>query len=135
MHAKKGRGRPPKSSLEKVQKRASLVKPKERKKKTYNPRNFRLYISRILRQVHQNTTIGKKAMNIMNDFMVDIFERLAGEASNVFKIQKRNKNQRTLMSRDIQAAVRFSLSGELAKHAISEGTKAIQKYFDKKNDA
>ena len=34
----------------------------------------------------------------------------------------------TLTSREIQTAVRLALPGELAKHAVSEGTKAITKY-------
>lgn len=33
-----------------------------------------------------------------------------------------------ISSRDIQSAVRMSLPGELAKHAVSEGTKAVTKY-------
>lgn len=34
----------------------------------------------------------------------------------------------TLSSRSIQSAVRLSLPGELAKHAVSEGTKAVTKF-------
>ena len=34
----------------------------------------------------------------------------------------------TLTSREIQTAVRLLLPGELAKHAVSEGTKAVTKY-------
>jgi histone H2B len=34
----------------------------------------------------------------------------------------------TLSSREIQTAVRLILPGELAKHAVSEGTKAVTKY-------
>ena len=34
----------------------------------------------------------------------------------------------TLTSREIQTAVRLVLPGELAKHAVSEGTKAVTKY-------
>jgi histone H2B len=36
--------------------------------------------------------------------------------------------QGTLASREIQTAVRLILPGELAKHAVSEGTKAVTKY-------
>ena len=38
----------------------------------------------------------------------------------------------TISSREIQTAVRLILPGELAKHAISEGTKSVTKvgYFD-----
>ena len=34
----------------------------------------------------------------------------------------------TISSREIQTAVRLLLPGELAKHAVSEGTKAVTKY-------
>ncbi|CAB1420982.1 unnamed protein product [Pleuronectes platessa] len=34
----------------------------------------------------------------------------------------------TITSREIQTAVRLLLPGELAKHAVSEGTKAVTKY-------
>ena len=34
----------------------------------------------------------------------------------------------TITSREIQTAVRLVLPGELAKHAVSEGTKAVTKF-------
>ena len=34
----------------------------------------------------------------------------------------------TITSREIQTAVRLMLPGELAKHAVSEGTKAVTKF-------
>uniref|UniRef100_A0A8C0W9K2 Histone H2B n=1 Tax=Castor canadensis TaxID=51338 RepID=A0A8C0W9K2_CASCN len=37
-----------------------------------------------------------------------------------------------LTSREIQTAVRLLLPGELAKHAVSEGTKAVTKYTSSK---
>ncbi|KAJ8409432.1 hypothetical protein AAFF_G00228330 [Aldrovandia affinis] len=38
----------------------------------------------------------------------------------------------TIPSREIQTAVRLLLPGELAKHAVSEGTKAVTKYTSSK---
>jgi Core histone H2A/H2B/H3/H4 len=55
----------------------------------------------------------------MNSFINDIFERIATEAG---KLATYNKKA-TLSSREIQTAVRLMLPGELAKHAVSEGTK------------
>ena len=63
-------------------------------------------------------------MSIMNSFMHDIFEKIAGEAA---KLVRYNKKQ-TLSSREVQAAVRLYLPGELSKHAVSEGTKAVTKF-------
>ncbi|MDO9036716.1 MAG: hypothetical protein Q7U59_00020, partial [Lutibacter sp.] len=54
----------------------------------------------------------------------DIFERIAGEAGRLVRYSSRS----TLSSREIQTAIRLLLPGELAKHAVSEGTKAVTKY-------
>ena len=45
----------------------------------------------------------------------------------VAQLSKFKKGQ-TLSSKDIQAAVKLLLPGELAKHATSEGTKALAKF-------
>ncbi|ORZ40170.1 histone-fold-containing protein [Catenaria anguillulae PL171] len=63
-------------------------------------------------------------MSIMNSFVMDIFERVADEASKLSTYSKRS----TISSREIQTAVRLLLPGELAKHAVSEGTKAVTKF-------
>ena len=85
---------------------------------------YSVYIYRVLKQVHPETGISKRSMTIMNSFIHDIFEKIAGEAG---KLVRYNKKQ-TLSSREIQTAVRLYLPGELAKHAVSEGTKAVTKY-------
>ncbi|GBP92397.1 Histone H2B [Eumeta japonica] len=59
----------------------------------------------------------------MNSFVNDIFERIAAEASRLAHYNKRS----TITSREVQTSVRL-LPGELAKHAVSEGTKAVTKY-------
>ncbi|KAJ8563498.1 hypothetical protein K7X08_031950 [Anisodus acutangulus] len=65
-----------------------------------------------------------KAMGIMNSFINDIFEKLAQESSRLARYNKKP----TITSREIQTAVRLVLPGELAKHAVSEGTKAVTKF-------
>lgn len=57
-------------------------------------------------------------------FLSDIFERVATEASKLAAYNKKS----TISSREIQTSVRLILPGELAKHAVSEGTKAVTKY-------
>ena len=86
------------------------------------------YIYRVLKQVHPDVGISTKAMSIMNSFVNDIFERIASEAS---RLSLQNK-KKTISSREIQTAVRLLLPGELAKHAVSEGTKAVTKYTSSK---
>ncbi|XP_029800812.1 histone H2B-like [Suricata suricatta] len=65
---------------------------------------------------------------LIHSFVNDIFERIAGEASRLAHYNKRS----TITSREIQTAVRLLLPGELAKHAVSEGTKAVTKYTSSK---
>ncbi|KAL1270449.1 hypothetical protein QQF64_029465 [Cirrhinus molitorella] len=55
-------------------------------------------------------------------------QRIGGEASRLAHYNKRS----TITSREIQTAVRLLLPGELAKHAVSEGTKAVTKYTSSK---
>ena len=57
-------------------------------------------------------------------FISDIFERVTTEASKLAAYNKKS----TISSREIQTSVRLILPGELAKHAVSEGTKAVTKY-------
>ena len=86
------------------------------------------YIYRVLKQVHPDVGISSKGMSIMNSFVNDIFDRIANEASRL-SIQNKRK---TISSREIQTSVRLLLPGELAKHAVSEGTKAVTKYTSSK---
>lgn len=108
----------------KVAKKAvpSGVEKTSRKKK--RSESYSVYIYKVLKQVHPNTGISSKAMSIMNSFVSDLFERLASEASKLSNYS----NTKTLTSREIQTAVRLILPGELSKHAVSEGTKAVTKY-------
>ena len=87
-----------------------------------------MYIYKVLKQVHPDTGVSSKAMSIMNSFVNDVFERIANEASKLAKYNKKS----TISSREIQTAVRLLLPGELAKHAVSEGTKAVTKYTSTK---
>jgi len=86
--------------------------------------DYTKYIKKVLQQVHPEIGISKKGMSIMNSFINDIFERIATEAG---KLATYNKKA-TLSSREIQTAVRLMLPGELSKHAVSEGTKAVTKF-------
>jgi len=110
-----------------VTKRATTAGDKS-KKKMKKKQTYRVFIYRVLKQVHPDSGISSKAMGIMNSFVNDIFERVASEASRLTKYAKKS----TIGSHEIQTAVRLILPGELAKHAISEGTKAVSKYTGSK---
>ncbi|WVF72349.1 histone H2B [Kwoniella sp. CBS 6097] len=104
--------------------------PKDGSKKRSKKRveSYSSYIYKVLKQVHPDTGISNKAMAILNSFVSDIFERIASEASKLASYNHRS----TISSREIQTAVRLILPGELSKHAISEGTKAVTKYSSSK---
>ena len=108
-------------SKKKGRKPASSSAPKRRRK---SKESYGIYIYKVLKQVHPDVGVSSKAMSIMNSFVHDIFERIAGEASRLAHQNKRH----TISSREIQTSVRLLLPGELAKHAVSEGTKAVTKY-------
>lgn len=90
--------------------------------------SYGIYIYKVLKQVHPDVGISSKAMSIMNSFVNDLFGRLASEASKLCQ----NNKKKTLSSREIQTSVRLQLPGELAKHGVSEGTKAVTKYTSSK---
>uniref|UniRef100_A0AAZ1Y060 Histone H2A n=1 Tax=Oreochromis aureus TaxID=47969 RepID=A0AAZ1Y060_OREAU len=102
-----------------------------KKKRKTRKESYAIYVYKVLKQVHPDTGISSKAMSIMNSFVNDIFERIAAEASRLAHYNKRS----TITSREIQTAVRLLLPGELAKHAVSEGTKAVTKLLRKGNYA
>lgn len=64
-------------------------------------------------QVHPSLAISSKAMSITNSVVSDTLERLASEAA--------------------QPLGHHRLPAELAKHAVSEGTKALTKYTSSKH--
>merc|ERR1719231_1776929 len=97
----------------------STKKGGEKRRKRKRIETFSSYIYKVLKQVHPDTGISRRAMSIMNSFVNDTFDRLASEAIRLARYNKK----KTLSSREIQTAVRLMLPGELAKHAVSEGTK------------
>ena len=111
----------PSKKSAKAPKKAAGAKGKRSKKRS---ESYGIYIYKVLKQVHPDTGISKRAMSIMNSFINDVFERIALEAGRLARYNKKS----TLSSREVQTAVRLMLPGELAKHAVSEGTKAVTKF-------
>ena len=76
-----------------AQKKPSGAKKVGRKSKS---ETYKIYIYKVLKQVHPDTGISSKAMSIMNSFINDIFEKIATEAA---KLARYNKKP-TVTSRD-----------------------------------
>ncbi|CAM8879124.1 unnamed protein product [Rhodiola kirilowii] len=75
---------------------ASTDKKKKRTKKSVE--TYKIYIFKVLKQVHPDIGISSKAMGIMNSFINDIFEKLAQESSRLARYNKKP----TITSREIR---------------------------------
>jgi len=95
-----------------------------KQKKSPLDKKWTCYIYKVLKQVHPDTGISNRAMSVMNCFVRDSLERIIHEAV----VLSEFLHKKTISSREIQTAVRLVLPGELAKHAVSEGTKAVTKF-------
>jgi len=97
---------------------------KKKARKSAKMESYATYIYKVLKQVHNDRGISKRGMAVMNSFVQDIFERIVTEAGHLARVNHKS----TVGTREIQTAVRLILPGELAKHAVSEGTKAVTKF-------
>lgn len=86
--------------------------------------NFETYIYRVLKQVHPDFKISKESKEFVNDIIL----RFLNDFVPLSITMVEHNRQKTLSSRDIQSAVRVLFVGQLAKHAVSEGTKAVVKF-------
>lgn len=100
----------------------------KKKRKTQRKESYKVFIYKVLKSVHPDAGISSKAMIVMDNFVNDMFEKLASESFKLVKVSKR----KTLSSRDIQSATNLMLPGELARHAVSEGIKAVTKFTNSK---
>ena len=95
--------------------------------------NYNVYIKRVLADV--SVALGKKKRMSKNAlYQINQLVNLLGKAIvekahflNSKELQARSK--KTISSREIQSAVRLIFPSELAKHAVSVGTKAVTKFF------
>jgi len=107
---------------------------------TVNEKSFATYIYKVLKQVHPDTGISKKAMAIMNSYVHDIANRIQavrffpplaavarplirwrdGECLQEAAALAEMLAKKSLTSREIQTAVRLILPGELAKVGTSQ---------------
>jgi histone H2B len=118
-----GKASRPSKTTKAVSKKPSRKGPAGSRKRQARRReeSYKRYIFKVLKQVHPDTGISSKAMAILNSMMYDMFEKIVEQAALLTRVAKRS----TLTSREIQTAVRLVLPGELAKHAVAEGTKAV----------
>jgi histone H3/H4 len=90
--------------------------------------SFRVAIRRTLRQVHPDGRITTPAINELNLMIHYLAKQIVDHANRLVL----NKHQQTMQSADIMSAIQLVLPGELAKHAMSDLSKAVAKYSSSK---
>jgi len=82
----------------------------------------------VLKEVHPNMSISKRAKDIARSFINDMFERSINEMNNLARHS--NKKSSTVTSRDTETAYNLILQkdSDLAKFAAQEGKEAVNKY-------
>ena len=100
------------------------AKPVTRKYSKKYKESYNIYIYKVLKQVHPQVGVSKRAMSVLNSFVADVFGRICDEASKLVKYNKKS----TLGAREVATATALVLPGELAKHARAEGTKSVNKF-------
>ena len=86
--------------------------------------SFSFYIFKVLKMIHPDIGINKMALTMMDSFITDAFEKIAMRSSS---LAKRNR-RKMLSSREVQIAVKSFFPGQLAKHAVAGGTKAVIRF-------
>lgn len=97
---------------------------KSGKRKFRRKQTYATYIYKVLKQVHPDTGLSKKAMSTANSIINDLHVRIIEEAVHICTAN-RNKG---ISVRHIVSAVKILFPDELASHAKSEGVKAVTKY-------
>ncbi|CAN0898975.1 Histone H2B.2 [Linum grandiflorum] len=105
-------------------KEKKVIRKRKRRLVEGGGEGYRRYVYKVMKQVHPDLRISGVAMSIINSLMKDMFERIADEAATL----SRYTNRITMSSKEIQDAVRLVLPGELGKHAVAEGSKAVANY-------
>jgi len=113
---------------------------KRRMRKLGQRNSFAYYIHKVLKTVHPGSgeeggtrsrcTLSVKGMAVCDSLVTEIYDKLSREAINLTT----KGRKRTLGSMEVQTAVRLCLPGELAKHAIGDGTKAVTNFQQQRTD-
>lgn len=118
-----------KSSKKSSKKAAAPAVEKTRRKSPatkFDNVSYSTYVYKVLKQVHPDTGFSGEGLATINNLVRINLKKIVEAVNNLMRTSKGHK--KTISSREIQCAVRLCLPGELSKHAIAEGTKAVTKY-------
>lgn len=85
---------------------------------------FDTFTYRVLKQVHPSAGMTGESLAASNHIVKYMIKELVTKGNRLML----TTDLKTIKDREIQAAVPFVLKGELAKHAIAQGVKAVAKY-------
>lgn len=94
------------------------------KNRRRNDPNYSTYIHKIMKQVHPDLQMSKQTIMAANGLLEVLMAKLTKSSADIAKCAKKS----TLSARHVQGAVKLVMPGDLAKHAVSEGTKATIKF-------
>ena len=101
------------------------------KKKTSSKKvklNFGIYLHRLQKKTDSKTRLSMKALTTVDGMLT----QLVNEMSTVIGELNRKTKKQTMSIEDVKAAIKLKCQdGELAKHCIMEGSKAVMKYSKK----
>lgn len=91
----------------------------------YAPLGLQRYIRLVSAQTGPDLRVSQHFLNLTDEILSVVLNSLINSAMLI----KKTSGREELMAKDIQAAVRVLIGGDLAKHAVSEGTKAVTIYM------
>ena len=100
----------------------SVPKKKRRTKRDYE--YLGTYINKVLKQVHPSGGITGEAEKSVNVLLMDTLDRTMKVVNDLLQSSKTHTVKATVIS----AALSTIITGELGKHAKSEGTKSVTKF-------
>ena len=109
--------------MAKAARRAASKKGGSRRKA--NTSRFNTFINRVNKNAKKGLTLSSKSVKILNSFVLDMFDKIATQAAAVARANKKS----TIKAAEVQTAVRLQLPADLAKHSISEASKAVTAAF------
>lgn len=86
--------------------------------------SFKVYILRMLKNMHGEHGITKNGMSVMNSFAHDLMDKIAVEAGCLARYQKRN----TMSGDHVIGAIKLVLPPGLAEQSIENAKKALESY-------
>ena len=79
-----------------------------------------------MKEVKPDLGISKKSMGLINNILVELFEKIMKEARGLMIFGKKS----TLSSREIESAVKLHFPGELCKLAMQASKNSVAKFAE-----